>query len=271
MFINYIQKYTRNTNGITNKNLVAPLQKNLINALFKLYNNLDMKKYEIGLVISPGYLSTQSSTAKDLVDSLTSATQGKNRQAQAIKYCWILGTMNRNYSNPLVKLIQYTKNAFQKNNIPCSQPSLISTPKSITKDHRKMLYILVWRKKVKPKLNSRADIDNFIKNISVPLATIGSSNFSKATYFMGNDHNEADILWVDDAILKKISIKKRQKAEQINDEMITKNEENSRNSQSNRSSDNNMPGIVSAKVYSLDSDSEYLKQILEQSLNAILA
>lgn len=126
-----------------------------------------------------------------------------------------------------------------------------------------MFFILLWKNKsLKPVLKGKGDISTFIKNVVVPVATIGSSNFSRSTYFLGNDHNESDILWIDDDVLNKINNTNNQI---YNDEILPNNYLSPSN--------NGVPIIVSATVNSLKKNniSNYLRLILEQTLKTVLS
>ena len=262
MHINYIQKYV-STTGVTNRSLGGPLEKSLQNAVKTVCTIANNKNYEMGLVISPGYLSTQQNTADDLVNEITKGLI----KGEKISNCWILGTMNGDNKptkqSKYSKILNFTVSAFRKVSTVTIQPNLIKSPAPFAKDHRKMFFILLWKNKsLKPVLRGKGDISTFIKNVVVPVATIGSSNFSRSTYFLGNDHNESDILWIDDDVLNKINNTNNQI---YNDEILPNNYLSPSN--------NGVPIIVSATVNSLKKNniSNYLRLILEQTLKTVLS
>ncbi|MGY3745332.1 hypothetical protein [Oenococcus kitaharae] len=208
--------------------------------------------YKVGLVISPGYLSTTSQTADKLAKAIINN--------QKIAHCWILGTMNGGFLRKK-KILNFTLRALSSTPKSATQPRL-KTSFGFSRDHRKMFFIVCWRPQSNPTLRNKKDISGFMKDIYVPIATIGSSNFSKSTYFMGNDHNEADILWVDDDVLKKINPGKNMNDKKFNSAIISSDDSQSPN--------NDFPGIVSAQVYSLPQNSNYLKLILKETLDSVL-
>lgn len=254
MYINYIQKYVTTTNA-SNSAIGGPLEETLHKSLDKITQIAKKNGFNVGLVISPGYLSIKQNTATELVNTLI-----KNISPNIISNCWILGTMNGldKYKKPTV--LNYTISSFKNLNINASQPKVIQSPIQFARDHRKMFFVILYNKKLI--LNSKQDVTKFINNITVPIATIGSSNFSKSTYFMGNDHNEADVLWVDDDVLKKVSAGSN--ANNFNDELIPRHLVDSSNGE--------LPEVVTAKVESLSKSKvqNYLRLILSQTLNTVL-
>ncbi|MPQ20825.1 hypothetical protein GA516_16335 [Lactobacillus pentosus] len=241
MELYYIQKYT-SSKGITNKSKLGPLQNMLKDTLKMLTKFANSNNYQVGMVISPGYLSTTSSTAQDLINQLI------NHNSPT--HTWILGTMNGNNPKNAPKGKKFIDFTFQALHNNATQPSLVSYPSPFKKDHRKMVFFVLWKKGKQPQLNNKKDIANFIQNIEVPALSVGSSNFSKSTYFMGNDHNEADVLWINDNLLGPYN-----SAIEITDY--------------NTRAD--IPSIVKSTVDSLPLNLDYLKEILKETLNSVIA
>ncbi len=190
----YIQKYIgpRKLSSSPSPMLVA-----LNKATTLIYSKISSTPVnrKMGMIISPGFLSLKQSTSNQLIYALLS-------NHQVVDRTWILGTMNGNtvsqYS--LSNNLHHLKVSLNKKT---SQPKLNKTGGQAT-DHRKMIFIISWEGR-RPLLRRKRNIKKFMKRIDVLLATIGSSNFSASTYFMGNHQNEADVMWIDESKLNQIS------------------------------------------------------------------
>lgn len=257
MKIAYIQKYT----GSNYKNSTpGPLDVIINNSINNIGNLTQSSDYHLGLILSPGYLSTTQKTSNELITSLK--TNGKFLP----KETWLLNSMNGGHLPLNSRPIQ--NKLFLANSIH-NAGGILYTPKlnipangsrqGYSRDHRKIVFLILLKNKDTPTLHTKKDIAKFIDNIYVPVVTIGSSNMSKSTYFFGNDHNEADIFWYDDECLKQLfsSSPIDNIYQSIINEVDTRNED--------------FPNVVSADVTSLKKNSDYLKKVLKSTLETVLA
>lgn len=274
MKIAYLQKYTNATphSSITNPSPILKALKNAINVI-----KSDKPERNVGMVLSPGYLSTTGNTSDKLVNELLS------NNINILSHTWILNTMNGwNKVNGSFSLYpyffinsinydfwkeKYPLSWFNIYNLYMSLNGKLSSPRlkeqvGYAKDHRKMIFLIIWPEGDIPVLDTHDDIDDFLKQVEVVITSIGSSNFSASTYFMHNDHNEADVLWINDTKIKNKNTNLDSISKRILGDMLDTAVE----------ADSDIPEAVLANVTSLKNKNEenFLNNLLKQTLDNVL-
>lgn len=144
------------------------------------------------IIVSPGYLSTNSSTTKQLLDDLlyswygqkqykamgiTAGMNGVNGQGSAVN-------LSNHWNELTANQLRVIK--FQKNN---SKQSFATN-----RDHKKMVFFgkIIEGEFQDGSIINIDDLNSFIKKVKVTAVSTGSSNFSKTTYLGSNNNNRSD-------------------------------------------------------------------------------